>query len=134
MYALEPQPFHDPGQRLKWDMANSLKVTSGVLEAFKQKGGGISMELCKDGLMEVRFRTGGERISLANRKHTYELKKLFQEKGVLPWFRDRIPLLYIKNELAAVAGLWIDKNFLADDDMNSWGINWTGKDKIFSND
>jgi len=134
MYALEPQPHHDPGQRLKWDMAKPIELTLGVLEANKQKGGGIMVELCKDNLVEVRFRTGGECIRLANRKHTHELKKLFQEHGVLPWYRDRIPLLYIENKLAAVAGLWIDKEFFADKGVESWQMIWTGKDKIFGKD
>ncbi|MEE8320577.1 MAG: tRNA lysidine(34) synthetase TilS [Gammaproteobacteria bacterium] len=132
MYAMEPLPIHDPGQRLRWDMAKSLKLASGVLAAKKHKGDGIAMEICQDGLVEVGFRQGGECLRLSGRKHRHELKKLFQEYGVLPWYRDRIPLLFIRDKLAAVAGLWIDEEFIAGMDQVSWQINWTGAKDVLS--
>jgi tRNA(Ile)-lysidine synthase len=57
--------------------------------------------------LEVRFREGGEAIKLPNHKHTRKLKKLLQEEGVVPWMRDRLPLLYADGHLVAVADLWI---------------------------
>jgi tRNA(Ile)-lysidine synthase len=35
------------------------------------------------------------------------LKKLFQEAGIPPWERQTRPLIYLNDQLAAVAGLWI---------------------------
>lgn len=46
--------------------------------------------------LEIRFRQGGEgRI----------LKKIFQEKKVLPWMRDQIPLIYNQNKLIQIGDL-----------------------------
>lgn len=54
----------------------------------------------------VRFRGGGERIRLKGRKHSHSLKKLLQERGVPPWLRARLPLLYDgRGHLQAVLGL-----------------------------
>lgn len=54
----------------------------------------------------IRFRDGGERIHLKGRKHSHSLKKLLQERGVPPWVRARLPLLYDgRGRLLAVLGL-----------------------------
>ncbi|MEJ2621361.1 MAG: tRNA lysidine(34) synthetase TilS, partial [Candidatus Thiodiazotropha sp.] len=37
--------------------------------------------------------------------------KIFQEYGIPPWERDRIPLIYIDGELAAIPGLFICEGF-----------------------
>lgn len=52
----------------------------------------------------VRFRTQGERFHAAGRIGSHPLKKLFQEWGVPPWQRARIPLIYVQDELVAVVG------------------------------
>lgn len=64
-------------------------------------------------VLTVRLRRGGERLRPAGEGHHRELKKLLQERGVVPWMRDRIPLLYAGGELVAVAGLWIAHEFVA---------------------
>jgi len=50
--------------------------------------------------IEVRYRSGGETLVLNSQ--TKHLKSLLQIWGVPPWERDRIPLIYINNTLAAV--------------------------------
>jgi tRNA(Ile)-lysidine synthase len=57
--------------------------------------------------LEVRFRQGGEEIKAIGQKHTKKLKKLLQDEGVVPWMRERLPLLYSGGDLVAVADLWI---------------------------
>jgi tRNA(Ile)-lysidine synthase len=52
----------------------------------------------------VRFRSGGEKCRLLKRDGTRCLKKLFQEWGVPPWQRQRIPLLYLNDQLMMVVG------------------------------
>jgi tRNA(Ile)-lysidine synthase len=55
--------------------------------------------------LQVRFRRGGERITLPGRRHSHSLKKLLQERGVPPWLRERLPLIYAGQRLLAVLGL-----------------------------
>jgi tRNA(Ile)-lysidine synthase len=59
--------------------------------------------------IDVRFRSGGERFRPANHRHSKTLKHWFQENGVLPWMRDRIPLLFRRETLIGVADLWISE-------------------------
>ncbi|HEY0179636.1 MAG TPA: tRNA lysidine(34) synthetase TilS [Dokdonella sp.] len=56
----------------------------------------------------VRFRRGGESLRMRIGGHLRELKDLFQEVGVPPWQRGRLPLLFAADgSLAAVADLWL---------------------------
>lgn len=56
----------------------------------------------------VRFRLGGESLRLACGARTRELRDLFQEAGIPPWQRARIPLVFdTDGRLLAVADLWL---------------------------
>ena len=57
--------------------------------------------------LTLRRRRGGEEIRPAGQRHTRKLKKLLHEAGVLPWWRDRVPLVYSGDRLVAVADLWL---------------------------
>jgi tRNA(Ile)-lysidine synthase len=72
---------------------------------------GILLEQWQKAKVTVKFRSGGEKIRLPNRKENHTLKKLFQEVGIPPWEREMIPLIYLNNKLAAVGDLWISADF-----------------------
>lgn len=58
--------------------------------------------------LQVRFRRGGESLRLATGGHTRELRDLFQEAGIPPWQRARLPLVFAPDgRLLAVADLWL---------------------------
>jgi len=63
--------------------------------------------LGEDDKLELRWRRGGERCRPSGRPYNQRLKKLLQELAVPPWWRDRIPLLYLHDELLAVGDLWL---------------------------
>jgi tRNA(Ile)-lysidine synthase len=58
------------------------------------------------GLLEERHRIGSERIQVKPNSPRKSLKNLFQESDVPPWER-QAPLLYINDELIAVAGVGV---------------------------
>ena len=76
-------------------------------------GHGLAAERVRDGKIVLRNRRGGESLRLSGRRHRHRLKKLFQEAGVSPLERDRLPLVYIDGELAAVGNRWIAESFAA---------------------
>jgi len=67
---------------------------------------GLSGPVVEQGL-QVRTRRGGEELKPAGRTPTKKLKKLLQDEGVVPWMRDRLPLVFAGEELVAVADLWL---------------------------
>jgi tRNA(Ile)-lysidine synthase len=85
---------------------------------------GIDSGRWSEGKVEVRFRRGGERCLPRGQGHHRPLKKLFQEWGVPPWERGRIPLVYVDGELAAIPGRLVCRPFAADDGQSSIVIRW----------
>lgn len=63
--------------------------------------------------LHVRLRSGGERLQPDPQRPRRTLKNLFQEAGVPPWERDRLPLLFRGEDLVWVPGLGIDARFRA---------------------
>lgn len=56
--------------------------------------------------LQVSFVRGGERIKPVGSRYTRTLRNLFQEAAVPPWVRERMPLIRLEGELAAVADRW----------------------------
>jgi tRNA(Ile)-lysidine synthase len=63
--------------------------------------------------LQVRWRSGGERIKPAGDSHTRELRALFQSGAIPPWQRDFCPLLYESDQLIAVADRWLNARAVA---------------------
>jgi tRNA(Ile)-lysidine synthase len=57
--------------------------------------------------VRIEFRRGGERFKPLDRPHSRPLKQWLQEARIVPWMRDKIPLIYRGDKLVAVADLWL---------------------------
>ncbi|NOQ89991.1 MAG: tRNA lysidine(34) synthetase TilS [Gammaproteobacteria bacterium] len=106
-----------------WNLSEPLMLQklNIKLSVADTDGDGLTKELLKEPLT-VRFRKGGETFHPSGRGHSQRLKKLLQEAGVPPWERDFIPLVYFKDELIAVVGLWVCKRYSVGDGGNGWVI------------
>jgi len=120
---LERGPFaFSEGWQESWDLQAPLALPSGQqLVVQQKKGQGMVIPDAKS-LLTVRFRLGGEKCRLPGRQHRHELKKLLQGWGVPPWQRDKIPLIYIGDELAQVVGYSICEPFLAKNEQMGFEI------------
>jgi tRNA(Ile)-lysidine synthase len=65
----------------------------------------------------IKFRQGGEQFYWHGQNK--ELKKLFQEWGIPPWQRKKIPLIYLNDQLAAVVGYAVSDLFFSADSSQS---------------
>ncbi len=74
--------------------------------------------------LTVRFRRGGERLRPAGQPQSQRLKHLFQQAGIPPWERARTPLLFLGDELVAVAGQWVSASFAAQLRRNALALSW----------
>ena len=63
--------------------------------------------------LRVRLRAGGERLQPDAKRPRRTLKNLFQEAGVPPWERDRLPLIVCGDDLVWVPGLGVDVRYRA---------------------
>jgi len=118
----EPLPLVDGALRIA-----ELNAASGDREPR------LSLARLPD-LLTVRYRAGGEQLHVAGRAHRKLLKKLLQESGVLPWWRDRLPLIFAGKRLVAVADLFLATEFAAAPGEPSARVVWDGRPEIFSAD
>jgi len=66
-----------------------------------------------DERVTVRFAiVGSTRCSPHNRQKGRELKKLWQEFGIPPWEREKVPFIFYNNVLVCAVGYWTEKAFL----------------------
>ena len=87
-----PKELPEPGP-----LVACVEVPGGRIVSNFVTGRGLKAE----GLT-VAYRKGGEKLAM---RHRRSLKNVFQESGVPPWLRCRLPLIYSGSELVAVAGL-----------------------------
>lgn len=133
LYLLPILPDMDPDFSCRWSGEAPLRLPSGcgVLEARPVAGQGLSASHWRRGPVTVRFRRGGERCRIPGRGGRHALKNIFQERGVPPWVRERIPLVYIGDELAAVGDLFICAPFQGEGAGSDAGLVWYGHDAFW---
>ncbi len=127
LYLLAPLPLSSPTDyTARVAVDEPWTGPEGSVElAPAPEGSGLAQSWIEEGLT-LRFRTGGERFRPHGRAHHHSLKALFQEEGVVPWMRERVPLLYRGDQLAAIGDLWIGAD-AADAAASEprWRVQWT---------
>lgn len=108
----------DPGAlpgvaRWRGEASLALPEFGGEVTFLPRVGTGIDAARLGGAGMTLRARQGGERLRLAANRPSRTLKNLFQEAGIPPWERDRLPLLYFGETLVWVPGLGIAAGYRA---------------------
>lgn len=110
-------------QNLLWDFAGSAELelqdlalpalllpNNGSLTAKLKEEPGLAVASCSQ--LQIRYRQGGESCRLAGRPNK-SLKKILQEYEIEPWLRNRIPLLYQREQLVCIPGIGVSEEFAA---------------------
>ncbi len=115
---LDKHSVIDLPQSVLWsNFPNQPEALSGILQldTYRATSG---LKILPNAQITIRFRTGGEAIIWHGQNKL--LKKLFQEWGVPPWLRERVPLVYFGEQLAVVVGYAIADPFFAQDCAEAW--------------
>jgi tRNA(Ile)-lysidine synthase len=96
-----------PFTPIAWNGEAKLAIPAlgGELRFRRVRGKGIAVHAKP---LAVRLRSGGERLQPDARRPRRTLKNLFQEAGVPPWERDRLPMLVRGTDVVWVPGLGVD--------------------------
>jgi tRNA(Ile)-lysidine synthase len=114
LYLLNLPPKEMP-EAISWPGGQAaIQIGEECYQAVPSRTG-IPLALWQSAEITVKFRAGGESIALPGRQGRQRLKNLFQEQGIPPWERNRIPLIYLDNRLAAVDDYWLSAEFFATD-------------------
>lgn len=92
----------------------SLKIAEDMPLEVVESSSGIPTKQWLASRITVKFRSGGESIKLSGRSGHHSLKNLYQEAGIPPWERVRVPLIYLDGKLAAVGEHWISAEFYSE--------------------
>ena len=101
-----------------------LPALGGELRFRRMRGTGIDPKRVQQDRFIVKLRSGGERLQPDARRPRRTLKNLFQEAGVPPWQRERLPLLFCGDELVWVPGLGVDQRYQAEKSADGWLPQW----------
>jgi len=126
LYAMSPLAAFDDSICLDWVPGQALKLPgeTGILSSHPVKGKGICVDPEANARTQLRFRHGGETCRPQGKLHHTSLKKLFQQAGIPPWQRNRVPLLFVEDELAAIPGVCICEPFVASAEKTGFELVW----------
>ena len=98
-----------------WRGESSVAIPElgGELRFRRRRGAGLDPARLRQGEFVVRLRAGGERLQADLRRPRRTLKNLFQEAGVPPELRARLPLLCCGDDVVWAPGLGIDARYRA---------------------
>ncbi len=106
LYLSPPLIPLDASQIIEWDGLSPLELPAGLGRLLvEERKSGIPLNLWESGTIQVRFRSGGERCHQPERGHSKSIKKLSQELGIPPWQRQRLPLIFVDDNLVAIGDL-----------------------------
>ena len=110
-------------ENLPWAIGDTLLLPDGAsLDAAPVIGEGLAHRYGDS--VKVSFRRGGERCRPVGRAGSANLKKLFQEFALEPWFRSNVPLIYCDKELIAVGDLWVCDGYQAGPEERGYKLRW----------
>ena len=95
LYAAKCLPPHDAATEIEWRTQQPLKLPSQLGELEMIEG--------SQQRLTVRFRRAGD--GMRWRSHQRTLKSMFRQLEILPWQRDRIPLIIEDSVIIAIADL-----------------------------
>jgi tRNA(Ile)-lysidine synthase len=99
---------------------------AGIISLVRSDGDGLCL-MPKEQLI-LGWRQGGERCCLPGRTGSRSLKELMQAWKIPPWWRGRVPLVYLGDELVAVGDLARCESSrwqkAAQDNESLWSVRW----------
>jgi len=103
---LPSTPGHGDIESRAWSLDGPLDIPQLSLRLVAEPvvGSGIRRSFVSGGV-SVRSRLGGERVRVPGGAHRRYLKKLYQEIGVPPWARWRLPVLWVDHTPICVPGV-----------------------------
>jgi len=128
LYLIEAQP-NFTNRFLFWHNINLPLTLPNNLGYLEEDNNGIILPKPKNNeLINIRFQYEGK-ILILGRNQKRKIKKIWQEKNIPPWLRNKIPLLFYNNIFIGALGVFIIK--IDNINKETWTIAW--KNNLLSN-
>jgi tRNA(Ile)-lysidine synthase len=120
---MKPLLEHDAKARFTWNLEQDLVLPgAGVLSIAADADGDFYVP--SGSVITVAFRQGGERCKVVGHAHSTLLKKLLNSVQLAPWLRDRLPLIYVDGELAALGDVAVCDGFHRQQGRQGYVLHW----------
>lgn len=123
LHLLPPHLPDPPAGPLGFDPAWGVRLPGLGRVWAEPASAGLDPALLARGDLTLDFRRGGERCRLPGRGGR-DLRRLLQELELPPWERDRLPLLRVGGELAAVGDRLVCEGYGAPGGAGGWRLGW----------
>ncbi|AMA64607.1 tRNA(Ile)-lysidine synthase [Candidatus Arsenophonus lipoptenae] len=117
---------------LQWHLSKKIKLPDnlGTLMITNVNHGKKIRAPLPNEEVTIRFGLKGN-IKIIGHKYTKRSKKIWQELGIAPWLRNRIPLIYYNNELITAVDVFITDSARCIKDHAELSIKWTKNKRLF---
>lgn len=111
------------GQQYAWSYPASFELPGSLGRLQVMEGQGQIRPPEPDEKVTVRFGLQGT-LNIVGRHRSRSSKKIWQELGIAPWMRERIPLIYYNDQLITAVGCFITPEGLMNDELLGIAIDW----------
>ncbi len=133
LYAMGPLgPAPKSGLTWDWKRDSQLDLGAGVgsLRLVPSGGGALRLRELPNPL-RIAWREAGAKLRPAADRPSRTLRYLFQELGIVPWMRTRIPLILHGDRPIALADLCVDCEFAARADEAALALEWSDHPSLY---
>ena len=115
LYLLPLQPKVRNLEAQHWQGLDDLKINEVevTLSTRLRKGSGIKMSSMKNAHFVLDWQHEDRVIQPSMSRHNRTIRNLFQEHGIPPWERCRLPYVYLGDDLVCIPGLAVEKAYAA---------------------
>jgi tRNA(Ile)-lysidine synthase len=114
-----------PSYRFKWAGQDEIELPNkSKLHFVKTKKGGLSLSKLGVNTLDIKGRTGGEKLKPLPDQPSRSLKYLFQKADIPHWERDQFPLVYANEKLVAVPNLGVQFEYQSKIGEVGYQIKW----------
>lgn len=112
------------GLQVPWAGEPHLDWPGGVVCFEKSIGSGFAADRIAGRPCHLAARRGGEHIQPDPRRPRRSLKHWYQEIGVPPWERERLPVLWCGDDVVWVPSVGIDVSYRCGEGETAWMPSW----------
>lgn len=109
---------------LPWQSTSCSLSLPDNLGTLRLADNGMAVRAPENGeAVSIRFSTQGT-VHIVGRAHGRHIKKLWQELGVPPWWRDHTPLVFYNEQLIAAVGRFVTREGQVREHQPVWHVVW----------
>ncbi len=109
---------------LPWQpQAGPLTLPDGLGTLALSDAGTVVRQPRLEEVVSIRFNVSGT-VHIVGRAHGRQIKKLWQELHVPPWWRDRTPIVFYDEQPIAALGQFVTREGQVEENEPCWRIDW----------